>query len=104
MELEYLEYVLGTHLFVKVPQPRDSKLEWRNLFGFRIKLPPVTTSLYPLIGRGNSIKRLAHTTSELADLSSHYPSFMLNVKQESCKFQLLKFFGLTRPENQTQVY
>jgi len=44
MELEYLKQVLGTHLFDKVPRPRDSKLEWRDLFGFRLKLPPVTTS------------------------------------------------------------
>jgi len=25
-------------------------------------------------------------TSELADLSLYYPSFMLNVKQESCEY------------------
>jgi len=29
---------------------------------------------------------------------------MLNVKQGSCEDQLLKYFGLTRPGNQTQVY
>jgi len=29
---------------------------------------------------------------------------MLNVKQGSCDYQLLKAFGLTRPGNQTQVY
>jgi len=44
------------------------------------------------------------TTSELAGLSSHYPSFMLNVKQGSCEYQLLKFFGLNRPGNRTQIY
>jgi len=43
MELEY--QVLGTLLFDKVPRPRDSKLERRDLFGFRLKLPPVTTSI-----------------------------------------------------------
>jgi len=35
---------------------------------------------------------------------SHYPFLMLNVKQKSCEYQLLKSFGLTRPENRTQVY
>jgi len=29
---------------------------------------------------------------------------MLNVKQGSCEYQLLKYFGLTRPGNQTQVF
>jgi len=29
---------------------------------------------------------------------------MLNVKQGSCKYQLLKSFGLTWPRNRTQVY
>jgi len=44
------------------------------------------------------------TTSKLVGLSSHYPFFMLNVKQGSCEYQLLKYFGLTRPGNQAQVY
>jgi len=45
------------------------------------------------------------TTSELVGLSSHYSSFMLNVKQElgNCEYQLLKSFGLTRPENRTRI-
>jgi len=29
---------------------------------------------------------------------------MLNVKQGSCEYQLLKSFDLTRPGSQTQVY
>jgi len=29
---------------------------------------------------------------------------MLNVKQGSCEYQLLKYFGLTRPGNRTLVY
>jgi len=29
---------------------------------------------------------------------------MLNVKQESCKYQLFQFFGLTQRENQMQIY
>jgi len=33
---------LGTHLFVKVPWPGDSKV---TFFGLRVKLPPVTPSL-----------------------------------------------------------
>jgi len=46
---------------------------------------------------------LKDATSELAGLSSHYPFFMLNVKQESCEHQLLKYFGLTRTEIGTEV-
>jgi len=42
-------------------------------------------------------------TSELAGLPSHYLSFMLNVKQESCEYQLFKSFDLTRPGNRIQV-
>jgi len=35
-----------THLFVKVPRPGDSEGRQRSdLFGIRVKLPPVTTSL-----------------------------------------------------------
>jgi len=33
---------LGTHLFVKVPRPEDSEM---TFVVFRVKLPPVTTSL-----------------------------------------------------------
>jgi len=29
---------------------------------------------------------------------------MLNVKQGSCEYQLIKSFGLTQPENRTMVY
>jgi len=36
------------------------------------------------------------TTSELADLSSHFPFLILNVKQRICEYQLLKSFGPTR--------
>jgi len=46
-----------------------------DLFGFRVKLPPVST-IYPLIGiRAILLSALSKdTTSELAGLSSHYPS------------------------------
>jgi len=43
-------------------------------------------------------------TSELAGLSSHVSFFMLNVKQESCEDQFLKYLRLNQPENRTQVY
>jgi len=36
--------------------------------------------------------------------SSHSPFFMLNVKQGICEEQLLESYGLTQPENRTQVY
>jgi len=39
------------------------------------------------------------TTRELVGLSSHYPFLMLNIKQESREYQLLKSFDLTQPEN-----
>jgi len=62
-------------------------------------------SVYPLIGRGNPAKcRAQNTTSQVVGLSSHYLFVMLNVKQGSCEYQLLKLFGLTRPGNRTQVY
>jgi len=41
------------------------------------------------------------TTSELAGLSSHYIFYMLNIKQRSCDYQLLKSFGMTWPGNRT---
>jgi len=39
-----------------------------------------------------------NTKSDLAGLPSHNPFLMLNVKQESCGYQLSKFFGQTRPQ------
>jgi len=44
------------------------------------------------------------TTSELAGLSIPNPFSMLNVKQGSCEYKLLKSFGPTQPGNRTQVY
>jgi len=41
------------------------------------------------------------TTSEIASLALQHPFFMLNVKQGSCEYQLLKSFGLTRPGRRT---
>jgi len=43
------------------------------------------------------------TTSELSAYLDTAP-LMLNVKKGSCKYQLLKSFGLTRPGNRTQVF
>jgi len=48
---------LSTPLFVKVPRPGDSEGTF-SVFGLRIKLPPVTTSLTTQ-GRGNPVKCLA---------------------------------------------
>jgi len=75
---------LGTHLFVKVPRPGDTEVS-----SCQVKLPPVPTCL------SNNSKVYAiplnalpkDTTSELADLSSLYPFFMLNVKQGICEYQ-----------------
>jgi len=48
-----------------------------------------------------SLSALPKDISELAGLSPHYP---FNEHQASCEYQILKFFGLTRPGNRTQVY
>jgi len=84
--------LIDTHLFAKVPRSRDSELERRNAFGFRVKLPPhLLLPVYPLIGRGIPLSVFPKDkTSELAGLSSHYPYFMLNVKKGSCEYQLCK--------------
>jgi len=91
---------LGTHLFVKVPRPGDSEGLFRSSSQAAIcyyqsnhsKVEAISLSALP-----------KNTTSELAGLSSHYPFFMLNVKQRSCEYKLLKSFVLTRPGNRTQV-
>jgi len=68
---------LGTHLFVKVPR-RDSDF---SVFesNSHLLLP-----VYPLIGRGYPVKCLAQRHNKR--------SFMLNVKQESCEYQVFKVF------------
>jgi len=55
-------------LLVKLPRPGDSE---------------VTFAVFE-----SSCHLLLPVTSELADLSTHYPFLMLNVKQGSCKYQL----------------
>jgi len=93
---------LGTCLFIKVPRPGDSEVGTFSVFESNCHL---FLPVYPLLGIGNPIKCLAQRhNNELAGLSAHNPSFMLNVKQGSCEYQLLKSFGLTRPGNRTQVY
>jgi len=53
-------------------------------FGFRVKLPPVST-IYPLISRGNFVKCHAqrHNKWTCRPVLAQ-SSFMLNVKQWSC--------------------
>jgi len=54
--------------------------------------------------RGNPVKYFAEdTTRKIASLYT-LSLFMLIVKQESCEYQRLKSFDLTRPENQIQIY
>jgi len=59
-------------------------------YGLRVKLPPVTTSLttqrYIEAILLSALPK--DTTSKLAVESSHYPFYMLNVKQGSCEYQL----------------
>jgi len=90
---------LSTHLFVNGSRPGDRKGTF-SVFELSFHLLLLVRQLK---GRDNPVKCLAHsTTSELAGL--YYPFFMLNVKQRSCEYQLLKSFGLTRPGSPTQDY
>jgi len=61
-----------------------------DLCGFRVKLWPVSvtiTSLNRSKKEAIPLSVLLKNTSEFADLSSHYPFFMLNAKQESSEYQ-----------------
>jgi len=69
-------------------QGTSTRRQQRDLFGFRVKLPLVTTSLITQI-KVEAIPLSAlpkDIASELAGLASHYPFFMLNVKQRSCEY------------------
>jgi len=78
-------------------QGTSSRRQRSDLFGLRVKLPPVTTSQF------NHLKvdaiplsaLLKHTTSQLAGLFPHYLFQMLNVKQKICECQLLKYSDRT---------
>jgi len=70
--------------FAKLPRPGDSEV---NFAVFK------SVTCYYQSNYSNieviSLRVLPKdTTSELADLPSHYPFLMLNVKQESCDYQL----------------
>jgi len=93
MNIVYHGLGIGTHSFVKVPHPGVSE----GIFAVYYQSNHSKVEAVPLSALPKD------TTSELASLSSRY-SFLLNVMQESCEFQLLKSFGLTRPGNRTQVY
>jgi len=74
--------LIGTHLFVKVPRPGDSKgafLVFESNYHLLLLVFPLMVEAIPLSALPKD------TTSELTGLSSHYPSFMLNVKQGSCE-------------------
>jgi len=81
---------LNTHLFDKVPRPGVSEgtfLVFES--SCHLLLPEAATCYY----QSNHSKVEAiplstlpkDTTSELARLTSHYPFFVLNVKQGSCE-------------------
>jgi len=78
VQWNWTKYVLGTHLFVKVPAK-----------GLLRSSSQATTCYY----QSNHSKVEAFplsalpkdTTSKLAGLSPHYLFFMLNVKQGSCE-------------------
>jgi len=64
-----LTFRYNTHLFVKVPRPGDSDV---NFSVFRVKLPPVTISLNHTKVEAIPLSALPKdTTSELVGLSSH---------------------------------
>jgi len=82
----------GTHLFVKVPQLRDSEVTF-SVFESSCHL---LLSVKPLKDRGNPVKCLAqgHNKQTCRPIST-LSLLMLNVNQGSCEYQLLKSFGLT---------
>jgi len=77
----------GTHLFVKVPRPGDSG---RTFLVFEsschLLLYQSKVQLIPLRALPKEI------TCELAGLSSHYPFFMLNIKQGKLWISTFKVF------------
>jgi len=93
-------YRFGTHLFVKVPCPGGSE---GTSSVFESSCHHSNYSKVDAIPK-SALHMRKDTTSELAELSSHYPFFMLKVKQGSCEYQLWMFFDLTQQGNQTQVY
>jgi len=87
---------LDSHLFVKVPRPGDSEVTFSIFSQAATCYYQSNHSLVEAITLSALPK---NTTSKLAGLSSHYSVFMLNVKQGSCEYQLLKSFDRTRPED-----
>jgi len=74
----------------------SARLQRSDLFGLRVKLPPVTA-------RYNPVKCLAQGHNKRTfQLGLHI--IPLNVNQGSCEYLLFKAFGLTHPGNRTQVY
>jgi len=89
-----------SYLFVMVPRPGDSEVNFSVFESSCHLLLPVQ----PLKGRGNPVKCLAqgHNKRTCRHIST-ISLLMLNAKQGSCEYQLLKYFSLTRPGNRTQV-
>jgi len=82
----------------------SARRQRRDLCGFRVKLSPVTNSLATQ-RRGNPVKCLAQGHNKrTCQPTSRYFFLFLIVKQGICEYQLLKYFGLTRPGNRIQVY
>jgi len=77
----------------KLPRPEDSEVTFVVFESSCHLLLPVE----PLKGRGNLVKCIAykgHNELILRPYLHTVPFFMLNVKQGSCEYQLLKSFGL----------
>jgi len=91
---------LGTHLFLEVPRPGDSKGSFAVFeSSFHLLL-----AVLPLKGRGIPLSALPkNTTSELASYL-HTILFYAEVKQISCKYciNFFKPFFLTRPGIETR--
>jgi len=93
--------MLGTCSFIY--QVTSARRQWGDLFGLRVKLPLVATSLTTQRQRHPFSALPKVTTSELSGLSSHYSS---NAERQSAKLENTNFFGLglTRRGNGIQGF
>jgi len=101
VETRYNCYCSSARLFSHCLDLETAKY---SLCGLGVKMPPVTISNHSTV-EAISLSALPIRTQQvnLADLSSHNPFLILNlkfsIKKGSCEYQLLKSFGLTQPGN-----
>jgi len=92
--------ISGTCSFIC--QGISTRRQRRDLFGALVKLPPVTY----LTTQRHSDKCLTqgHNKRTCRLFSLHYPFNAERQKQESCEYQLFKWFGMIWGGNRNQVY